>query len=453
MLFFTLLKVVHSTIQFNLQNLTITEVSAIVYVSRVLNDIQGLFPLIVLIAKLNDPFTIKLFKISVKEIPNTDKTKRMSLSDSLIISHDFTGYNEVQTTREKMLRSFVVGLNQYYSQWIDVYHEQENLEILNKLVNLLRHTTIVNQADIQNGEAKAGLECEIVSQNGPYFWSIIQNFLILDIQKSFNFAESEDLIENQKTQISVNELEFDFLTWDRRFQIKSISENEYQTLALSTAQYSTFIIENKFSFLSKIIGLFTFKFSYSSKIVRLIVYENVFIDEEKLFKRRYELKGYQMDRQIMVKSTNELSKIKKKKITETLKDIDFTNIDKCFVMKDTDIEFILTNIEKDVSFLKTLNFIDYSLMVGVIEKDDHKAEYASHFEEIVSLKLAFFDFSEKFILIFGITHFFSKNNDWNILKNRLFQKNKKAENKFEMPLDSHSYAEQFIKSIKENFKI
>ena len=421
---------------------------------KFLLEIRSLFPLFALWAKTTDRFTHKLLKISLSKMEySLNEGKESVLEDSLVISRDVFETNKVQSLKEAMARSIVKGVNKYYRDWMQVYEKADDGMVLDHLVNILNNDQINSLREIETSEGKFGFECEITSFRALDFNRIIANYLILDIQKSFNVNLSDNVIRNPLDQTSAENMVFNFMTWDQRFQVRSLNKQEFRVMRDSVANYSEHICDNKFSFLSKLVGLFSFRFVSTSQKVRIAVFEKILMDEDSLLRRKYELKGHNVDRQVLVKPMNELLKLKMKRITDILRDVDFVNLEGCFYLKESDWYYLNENIKKDVEFLRNGRFVNYSLMVGVVEIGDLNQEQLARFEELSSLKLAFFDFSKNHVLFFGISNF-SEKTSFGMRVNRVVANLRKREQHSGFVThDCDEYAAQFLRSFGKNFKI
>lgn len=425
-------------------------------VAKVGLNMRPLFPLFALFAKLHDPLTKKLLAINIKEVELMQSGLPLSsqqpqtLDDSLLISKDLVGAGEIQSLQEAMARTIIMGLSEYYTTWADFYDADSDATILEKVVHVLRHDRMNNLKDPDSSVERFGLECEVTSHAAQSLLQVIKAHLILDVQKSFNINMSENVVRTPSDQTVNAALKFNFLTWDRRFQVRSLTPKEYKVLRRIAPAYASHVCANRFSFLTKLVGLFSFKYLSSGQKVRVCVLENVFLEEERFFKRRYELQGYHLDRQVLVKPQAELDRLRERRILETLMDADFVNLDGCFTLRLGDRDFLLDNLRQDVDFLRGHHLFGYSLLVGVVETADLTDEQLAHFGELASLKLAFFDFTRKHALVFGVSGYFAQVT-WPQMVRGWLPLGGAADGPFAMPRTTGAFAEGFLRTFEESF--
>lgn len=123
------------------------------------------------------------------------------------------------------------------------------------------------------------------------------------------------------------------MTYDKRFVIKTIRTDEEKVLGKIIEDYKDHFQSHTNTFIVRIIGYFVFDFEISSQNLRVIVFENVFKGKPSLIKRRFDMKGSTFSRQI-IKDYSEVNKLGR--IKETLKDIDFDEIEKEIILNNQD---------------------------------------------------------------------------------------------------------------------
>jgi hypothetical protein len=152
---------------------------------------------------------------------------------------------------------------------------------------------------------------------------------------------------------------FFYFSHDRRFLIKTISKAEKRFLmkGLLTG-YHKHLMNHEDSLLSRIIGVFTFKFGERSK-TRVMLQVNIFPKVPMI--GIFDLKGSKVDRSIAKSSTGS-TEIKPNAI---YKDLDFLNTKKKLHVEEIDLQKFKLGMFKDTTFLCDHNIIDYSLLLGI----------------------------------------------------------------------------------------
>lgn len=422
------------------------------YISKIGLDWESFFPFLILLAKVYDPLTKKLFKITVEDFkPKESGIKCSSLMDSLIINKDAEDSHEIRELHEKMVRSIITGIELYFKNWINVYRQINDQSAQDKIINVLDHNHVHSAQDLNIGLENSIYECEIGSINSKEIIKIIDLFMIIDIQKSFNPSLSDVQVKTY-SDAKTDEWLLDFITWDHRFRVKTISKEEFSNVKNNFNEYSSYVCSNKFTFLAKTVGIFKFKFLTSSKTVRIIVTENPLMDQNQILHRCYDLKGFHYNRQVLVKSDADLQRIKKRKINEILMDIDFMNLERSISLKKTDWDFIFDNVRRDIDFLSGLNLIDYSLKLGVCEVNRLNEEQLRQLEELVQVKLAFYELSKNLAIVLGISEL-SKIYNLKVKAKRIAAMVSGKEVQFQTDLQTPSvFANRIKESMEENFR-
>lgn len=161
---------------------------------------------------------------------------------------------------------------------------------------------------------------------------------------------------------------FFFFSHDRRFIIKTMNSEEYNTFQSIFRKYFKHILKNEDSLIARIYGIFTV---HKEKIqpVHLILMGNT-VDLQskgKGLKYIFDLKGSLVNRESKMKRDH--------KPSSTLKDINLLEIKKSHnLLKFTnaDKKKIMSMIQKDVPLLKSGNIMDYSLLLAIEENPDYR---------------------------------------------------------------------------------
>lgn len=163
-----------------------------------------------------------------------------------------------------------------------------------------------------------------------------------------------------------------FFTGDRKFLLKTITDDELKFLQSILPNYFKFISEHPSTLICRILGMYTIK--EGNRMFNFIAMENVFpilVDET------YDLKGSHFGRD----STEE------EKMKNFFKDNDLITRDTKLKMdRDTKLDFIHI-ITQDCNFLESMEIMDYSLLLGIaknIENYDLKDNLKNRFTRIKS---------------------------------------------------------------------
>jgi 1-phosphatidylinositol-4-phosphate 5-kinase len=262
------------------------------------------------------------------------------------------------------------------------------------------------------------------------FLSIIQSreYDKQDISSSFDFVQNKENIRklgfNQasggKQMDGGASGEFFFRTWDKKFIIKTISEEEQQVFEEMIGQYKDHFVQNEKSLISRIIGLFSFKFDLLDNKIRIIVMENILKIDSKYISRKYDLKGSTHSRRVL--SSSNLRRVEQDDTIDleftlknrTLKDIDFNSIDKKLAIPLDQSHLLFSVLSKDIEFLKSQKLMDYSLLLGVVKFEDLRNNpddndtLKDDINELIKKGIFFWDQSFEFGYILGIIDYFQQ---------------------------------------------
>jgi len=320
----------------------------------------------------------------------------------------------VKEVRQMVARTLLVGVYKYYETWVQKYRNSGDETVNDKIENHL------SPIDEPNLIPPSDRDISIYNSKGPerYFEAFIRSYeakrfievigwdKLADIFHSFEVGSNLETIKKSEEQSGGAGGEFFLCTFDKKYFIKTMTKKELVTFRGALHDYATHLTSGEGTFITKIVGVFSFRFAEGVKKTRLFVMENVFGTEKALINRAYDLKGSLHNRQVLIQSREQLMRLKATKIKETLKDIDFNNIDFCLKLAPEDRKYVLNLIERDVRFFKDAGLIDYSLLLGIIEVGDLSTEDISRLERLVTMKRAFYTENRAMCVIPGIIDFF-----------------------------------------------
>ena len=193
------------------------------------------------------------------------------------------------------------------------------------------------------------------------------------ISESFDVSTNLNSLKSNSGNDGGRSASFFYFSYDRKFLIKTISRSEKRFFMKEIlSDYHMHRSNHDDSILSKIIGIFTFKFQDNTKS-RVMVQANIFPKVQLI--GVFDLKGSKLDRSNS-KSSKGVTMIKRNTI---YKDLDFLNTKKKVHVEEIDLQRFKISIFKDTSFLNKHNIIDYSLLLGISE------EYNSEIKPLIGV--------------------------------------------------------------------
>ncbi|ODQ81817.1 hypothetical protein BABINDRAFT_160054 [Babjeviella inositovora NRRL Y-12698] len=157
---------------------------------------------------------------------------------------------------------------------------------------------------------------------------------------------------------------FFYYSRDYRFIIKTIHHSEHKQLLRILPEYHRHVKANPNTLISQFYGLHRVKMPFGKNGVRkvhFIVMNNLFPPHRDIH-RTYDLKGSLMGRYTNMNNLDPADK----KATVILKDLNWLeNHNDSIKFGPTKRKLFLDQLQKDVSLLKKLNIMDYSLLLGV----------------------------------------------------------------------------------------
>ena len=290
-----------------------------------------------------------------------------------ILTKNYIVIFEVIRTIAKQ-NSFNTNIKQIFGN----YYVQSNEYICNIDNN---NNVIVNKKQFQDGfTIKIGYCCEFKLFDVTrkfYKYSVIEhcpeifhNIRLIDgitydiINDSFNLRDNlpnlSELCQSEGKSGSLF-----FFTHNKKFILKTIPEREFKTFLDFATSYNSYLIEERFSFLVKIYGLYTISNSLST--FHIILMENISPFPSHRISYKFDLKGSLYERE-----TKDLMKNRRIK---ALKDNDFLEISKSaneplINISKENIQIILKTIQKDIQLLTKANLMDYSLYICIVNNSD-----------------------------------------------------------------------------------
>lgn len=152
---------------------------------------------------------------------------------------------------------------------------------------------------------------------------------------------------------------FFYFSRDYRFIIKTIHHSEHKMLRKILKDYYHHVKNNPNTLISQFYGLHRVKLPFGKKI-HFIVMNNLFPPHHDLH-RTYDLKGSSLGREFIPKHSTSTSHV--------LKDLNWIKNHESLKLGPVKAKRFIDQLEKDVALLKRLNIMDYSLLVGIHDKE------------------------------------------------------------------------------------
>ncbi|XP_053340841.1 phosphatidylinositol 4-phosphate 5-kinase-like protein 1 isoform X2 [Clarias gariepinus] len=183
---------------------------------------------------------------------------------------------------------------------------------------------------------------------GPVFASLRRSLGMTE--KEYQRSLSSEGCYLQFISNSKSKADF-FLTNDKRFFLKTQSRREIRFLLTHLKQYIEHLEKYPHSLLVKFLGVHSIKIGHQRKY--FIVMQSVFYPDERIC-ARYDIKGCELSRWTDPAPEGT-------QVIVVLKDLNFEGK---FITLDQQRHWLLRQVQIDTSFLRTLNVLDYSLLLA-----------------------------------------------------------------------------------------
>ena len=230
-------------------------------------------------------------------------------------------------------------------------------------VSLEQDDELIDDNEEKRGNSYSGEEAFITEYFPQKFDDLRKNDGITDdvMIKSFSPIKNKNVIE--KTRESKGKSgSFFFYSHDRKFIIKTITNEEKVTMDEILIDYYNYVKEHKATLITKIYGIYTVVIKNASS-VNVILMQNLFGCSPIHIQRMFDLKGSTVKRR-----TKDVQKWKRDQV---LKDMDYqwlTQVERKLInFKLSDIKEIKINMENDIQFYKRLSLMDYSLLFVIVD--------------------------------------------------------------------------------------
>lgn len=296
--------------------------------------------------------------------------ENMNLEQELLTESDDTYWMEMLPgkVKEAFTRTFMASITQYYPNHLATLinqgiksqpvHASESVDFLvrgEELMNFL-------------GTNDAICNCRMTIFAPMLFRDILtNNNRVVNFESSFNIHANEANIKEAGENKGGASGELFMFSHDNQLIIKTITAEDEKVFSKVLYDYSQYHKFNKGSIMAKIIGMFQFVIEGSNKPIRLVILENIFTIPKTSIIRKYDVKGSHYQRKVLSRP-QDLDK--STPIKNTLKDLDFTEIERQINFLDKQHRMnILSTIKRDTDFFLSHGLIDYSMIIGVVQRN------------------------------------------------------------------------------------
>ncbi|ESN98521.1 hypothetical protein HELRODRAFT_84464 [Helobdella robusta] len=175
---------------------------------------------------------------------------------------------------------------------------------------------------------------------------------------------TKDCPQDLKTNAKAGSSSRPMQSYDKIFFIKTISSEQVAEMHRILKEYHQYIVERHAdTLLPQYLGMY--RVSINDSETYLLVSKNIFSRRFTIHKK-YDLKGSTVSRQASDKE--------KSKDLPTLKDNDFLSDRRIIQVGQEKRDKLLTTLKADTEFLANLSLVNYSLVVGIHDRDSDDAE-------------------------------------------------------------------------------
>lgn len=159
---------------------------------------------------------------------------------------------------------------------------------------------------------------------------------------------------------------FLYFTYDGNFIMKTVNKGEYKVILSTLQEYHKYLQTHPNSLITRYFGLHKIVMvstTMKRKTFYFVMMKNIFKTKQAL-KFKFDLKGSSYGRETKVKDDgSDLSEV-------VLKDNNWRNMNMKIRVTELEKLRLQKTFQEDADFLRSINIIDYSLLVGIIENDD-----------------------------------------------------------------------------------
>lgn len=264
----------------------------------------------------------------------------------------------------------------------------------------------VKEKDVveQFGLTESISDCTVTFYHTGYFERVMANHKErISFRASLNPKHNEEAIKKAGKQSGGASGELFLKSFDGKLLLKTITLEEFKVFNKLIVDYSNYSSIQKNSLIAKIFCLYSLDIPGAEKTAYAIIMENLMPFDPVKPLRSFDLKGSTYSRQVIQekpgKSFLDLTASK-----ETLKDVDFTNIEGEINLENRPQRAkIFWSLERDLKFFVDHNIIDYSMLISVYSKAELQLNNVDY-----ELALNIFESSdnEDLLYVVGIIDYF-----------------------------------------------
>jgi len=203
---------------------------------------------------------------------------------------------------------------------------------------------------------------------------IKQDSDFLDITASLDFKFNKEQIDDASGPGGGKSGEFFFFSRDKKLILKTVPDTEMAMIRKVLERLTQHFDQNSNSLISKIYGAYTYENTDLNLKFNFILMQNICGFPSKFVERAYDMKGSRYDREAL-KGQQMDSKAQLKGMI--LKDVDFEKYEEKLYLRDDLRQAFVDQIKRDSEFFRSVNLIDYSFMVFVVNKQQAYQEIDS----------------------------------------------------------------------------
>lgn len=299
--------------------------------------------------------------------PATDEQEEMT-DEQGDIEDDYDGMwmNVVQSKiKESYTRTFLACIYITYEYWLNKNRD--------KVCTTKQDTQDVCPGRIKGRSLmkhlktdKSIVDCTFAIYAPALFREIIKSrFKKVDIKNSLDIFKNEESIKKAGESGGGASGELFMFSHDGQMILKTAHHEEIKMFENLMLSYKDHIKENPDTQISRIFGLFDFRFKESDRSIKLILMENLFtVDSEKIL-RKYDLKGSKYARRALKNGGGETYSLEAR-IKKVMKDLDFLELDREIEIPPDQRMELMRTLENDVQFFTQNGIIDYSVVIAVV---------------------------------------------------------------------------------------
>lgn len=313
---------------------------------------------------------------SVKERPSMDDSlKRSNVTEEQELLEEFHDQDDYENEmwmnlvpikiKESYTRTFLACIYITYEYWINKNKKKvctTKQDTQDVCPGRIKGKTLMKHLATN----KSIVDCTFAIYAPALFREIIESrFKRVDIKNSLDIFKNEEAIKKAGESGGGASGELFMFSHDGQMILKTAHHEEIKMFENLMLSYKEHIKHNPNTQISRIYGLFDFRFKESDKSIKLILMENLFTVDPELILRKYDLKGSKYARRALKNIGGETYSLDKP-IKKVMKDLDFLELDREIEITPDQKTELMRTLENDVQFFTQNGIIDYSVVIAVV---------------------------------------------------------------------------------------